>query len=428
MNRFNQPDMPSRYPSRAIRKNMHLRWLSLVLILVAALAGLPRQSAQGQEAITITSQEVDYTFGDEVTFQLSYQSDLPVDDITLILQASGSPSFVGAVTMTGEGVGSFVYSLSERPLPAFSDVTYTYQFTFTGGGTASSPSYHFTYLDNRFNWQELIGEPFKIYWYEGEINLAQDVLDAALEGQAKTLELLQQPPGGDPIVIFIYDSAQDLQSTLTFIGQTWVSGYADPARGSIVVALPSEISRPLEIQRLIPHEVAHILLYRFMGAEFSYLPAWLNEGIASQMEIYSLPDYELALQRAHEGGDLIPFAQLCQAFPPDEDLALLAYAQSDSLVEYIRRTYGTQGLQSLIYAYDQGVSCERGVEISLGMTLQELEKDWRLDVFERGTYQTLIYVLAGLLVVLVAALGGFIYYKTRKPPEEKDWDENELYS
>jgi hypothetical protein len=97
-------------------------------------------------------------------------------------------------------------------------------------------------------------------------------------------------------------------------------------------------------------------------------------------------------------------------------------------VEYIRRTYGTQGLQSLIYAYDQGVSCERGVEISLGMTLDELEKDWRLEVFDRGTYQTLIYGLAGVLFVLVATLAGFIYYKTRKPPGEKDWDENELYS
>jgi hypothetical protein len=427
MTRFIRSAVASRFP-RETSMNKQLTSLTLALVLAAALFLPARPAAVAQEAVTVTNQDVDYTFGDEITFQLSYQSELSVESITLILQAPGLPSFVGAVTTAGEGQGSFIYSLTERPLPVFSDISYTYQFTLSDGGTTSSPTYHFTYLDNRFNWQELIGDPFKIYWYEGEINLAQDVLDAALQGQTKTLDLLQQPPGGDPIVIFIYDSAEDLQSSLAFIGQTWVSGYADPARGSIVVALPAEISRPLEIQRLIPHEVAHILLYRFMGAEFSYLPAWLNEGIASQMEIYSLPEYDLALQRAHEGGDLIPLTHLCQAFPADEELALLAYAQSDSLVEYIRRTYGTQGLQSLIYAYDQGVSCERGVEISLGMTLDELEKDWRLEVFDRGTYQTLIYGLAGVLFVLVATLAGFIYYKTRKPPGEKDWDENELYS
>ncbi len=404
--------------------------VSLILLtLILAVAFFPEVPiALAQEPVTVLDQQVEYTFGDEITFLLNYQSDQVVEEITLILQAPGLPSFLGAVNLDEEGQGSFRYSLSERPLPAFSDISYFYRFTFAGGETAATPIYHFTYLDNRFNWQELIGDPFKIYWYEGEISLAQDVLDAALQGQAKTLELLQQPSGGDPIVIFIYDSAEDLQSSTSFIGQAWVSGYSDPARGSIVVALPSAISQPLDIQRLIPHEVAHILLYRFMGAEFDYLPAWLNEGISSQMEIYSLPEYDLALERAHEAGDLIPFAQLCQAFPTDENLALLAYAQSDSLASYIQRSYGLPGLQSMIYAYDQGVSCERGVELSLGITLQELEKDWRLDVFERGKYLTLIYIFVGLLLILLAALGGFIYYKTRKDPEEKDWDENELYS
>jgi hypothetical protein len=292
----------------------------------------------------------------------------------------------------------------------------------------TSPIYHFTYLDNRFNWQELISEPFHIYWYEGEIILAQDVLDAALAGQTKTLALLQQPPDLEPIVIFIYDSEDDLQSTLSFVGQNWVGGYADPVLGSIVVALPPAVDQPLEIQRLIPHEVAHILLYRFMGAEFDYLPAWLNEGIASQMETYSHPDYDLVLERANEEGELIPFSYLCEGIPPDEELAFLAYAQADSLVKYIQNKYGLSGLQSLINAYDQGVSCQRGVELSLGITLSELEKDWLLERFNRVTFLALIYVLAAVLVALVIGLGVYIYLTTKTDPEEEEWDENELYT
>ncbi len=414
----------------SVRKMNFARVKRLALLLTLALSILSPvvPSARAQEPVTILNQEVDYTFGEEITFQLAYESDRPLESITLILQAPGQPSFVGAVSLPDEGEGVFIYSLTERPLPAFASISYSYQFNFAGGETAASPDYHFTYLDNRYNWQELIGEPFHIYWYEGEINFAQEVLDAALLGQTKTLELLQQPPDDQPIVIFIYNSTEDLQSSLAYLGQSWVGGYADPARGSIVVALPPAVSQPLEIKRLIPHEVAHILLYRFMGAEFEYLPAWLNEGIASQMEVYSLPDYDLALDRAHASGDLIPLAHLCQGFPPDEDLALLAYAQADSVVEYIQRTYGLPGVQSMIYAYDQGVSCERGVELSLGITLQQLEKDWRLDRFERGTYLTLIYILVVVLVVVIATLGGFIYYKTRKDPEEQDWDENELYT
>ena len=400
-----------------------LVFLLLVLVLVVPV----KSPVSAQDSITFLDQEVAYSFGDQITFRLSYESEISVESITMIIQAPGLPSFVGAVSIMTEGEGSFVYKVSDRPLPAFSSIGYTYQFTLATGELVSSPTFHFTYLDNRFNWQELIGEPFRIYWYEGEIMLAQDVLDAALAGQTKTLELLQQPPDLQPIVIFIYTSEEDLLSTLTFIGQNWISGYADPARGSIVVALPHAVDQPLEIQRLIPHEVAHILLYRFMGAEFEYLPAWLNEGIASQMEIYSLPEYDLVLDRAYEGRDLIPTVHLCEAFPPDGNLAFLAYAQSDSLVEYIQNKYGLPGLQALIHAYDQGVSCEQGVEIALEITLQELEKDWLLERFNRGTLQLLIYILTAVLLALVIGLGAFIYLKVRKDPDEEEWDKNELY-
>ena len=399
-------------------------FLALVFVLVVPL----KSPVSAQDLVTVLSQEVEYSFGDKISFSLSYESEIPIESIVLTIQAPETPSFAGAVSIVSEGEGSFVYQISDRPLPAFSSISYSFQFSLSTGELVSSPTYHFTYLDNRFNWQELIGEPFYIYWYEGEIMMAQDVLDAALAGQTKILDLLQQPPGLEPIVIFIYSSEDDLQSTLSFIGQNWVSGHAEPALGSVVVALPPAVDQPLEIQRLIPHEVSHILLYRFMGAEFEYIPAWLNEGIASQMEIYSLPEYDLVLDRAYEERDLIPIAHLCQAFPSDGDLAFLAYAQSDSLIEYIQNKYGLSGLQSLIYAYDQGVSCERGVEMSLGITLSELERDWTLDRFNRGTFLILIYILAAVLVALVIGLGTFIYLKVGKDPDEEEWDENELYS
>lgn len=395
----------------------------LILITISLVPTL--NSARAEGLVEVVDQSVEFSFGEEITFQIEYESDKPIDSITLSLHAPGLPTFVGAVSIPANGEGTFVYAVSERPLPAFANISYDYQFILKSGEIVESPDYEFTYLDNRYNWQELIEEPFKIYWYEGEITLAQEVLDAALHGQTKTLEMLMQPPDLQPIVIFIYSSAEELQSSLAAIGQTWVSGYADPARGSVVVALPPAVSQPLEIQRLIPHEVAHILLYRFVGAEFSYMPAWLNEGFASQVEIYSLPEYKLILERAYEGRDLIPILHLCQAFPADPELAMLAYAQSDALVEYIQQEYGLPGLQSLIYAYDQGVSCERGVEMAFGINLQTLEQNWQRDTFAQGTIMLYIYLLGGLLLVLILALGGFIVYKTQKDPSKGDWDENE---
>ena len=399
--------------------------IPLLLILIFLLISPLGKTSRAEGLVEVIHEEVDYSFGQEIAFQIEFESNEPVESITLTIQAPGLPTFVGAVSMPSDGEGNFVYAVAVRPLPAFSSISYKYQFTLQGGEVVDSPSYTFTYLDNRYNWQELIEEPFRIYWYEGEITLAQEVLDAALYGQTSMLDFLQQPADLNPIVIFIYNSEEELQSSLATVGQSWVSGYADPARGSVVVALPPAVDQPLEIQRLIPHEIAHILLYRFMGAEFEYLPAWLNEGIASQMEVYSLPEYDLILERAYDGRDLIPFLHLCQAFPVDEKLALLAYAQSDALVEYIQQEHGLPGLQSMIFAYDQGVSCERGVEVALGLTLQDLEQEWQRDTFSRGTYLMFIYILAGLLLVMVFALAGFILLKKRDNPVEEVWGDNE---
>ncbi len=396
-----------------------------VYLLLISLLFLPAGAARGQGLVEVVRQEVDFTFGEEIVFQVEFISEEIIEGITISIHPPGLPTFVGAVTQGAAGLGTFVYSAADRPLPAFTSIRYSYQFTLRSGEIVSSPEYEFTYLDNRFNWQELDQAPFKIFWYQGEINLAQEVLDAALQGQSRTLDLLQQPPDSRSIVIFIYGSENDLLSSLTLVGESWIGGHADPTRDSIVVALPPAVDQPLEIQRLIPHEVAHILLARFMGAEYAYLPAWLSEGIASQMEIYSLPDYGLAVERAYQEGDLIPFQHLCQTFPADGELALLAYAQADAFVDYIRAQHGVSGLQSLIYAYDQGVSCERGVEISLGTTLASLERDWLRDTFSRDSILTMIYILAGLLIVMVIGLGWFISLKIREKRAGGDWDEDE---
>ncbi len=122
---------------------------------------------------------------------------------------------------------------------------------------------------------------------------------------------------------------------------------------------------------------------------------------------------------------MIPFAHLCIAFPVDSDLALLSYAQSNSLLDYIQREYGVTGIQAMIYAYDQGVSCERGVEVALGITLEGLENDWKLDVFSRGRNLTYIFILSGILLILLIFLGVFISSKFQGSQIEQEWDDNE---
>ena len=405
---------------KMVRKGLYF-----LIFLTILVIGSQSYSASAQSGVEVTNQEVEYTFAEEISFQLDLISEIEVTGINLVIQAPGFPSFVGEVMLSPSGQAQFVYDLTQRPLPPFSSITYSYHITLDNDEIFETPEYSFTYLDNRYNWQELIQEPFKIYWYEGELTLAQEVLDAAVQGQEQILNLLQYPKDDELMSIFIYNSENELQSTLASLGPSWVGGQADPALGSVVVSLPSGVNQSLEIQRLIPHEITHIILYRFMGAEYDYLPAWFIEGLASLMEVYSLPEYALTLERVYKERGFIPIVHLCVAFPTDPELALLSYAQSESFLEYIRQEFGVQGLQTMILAYDQGVSCERGVEVGLGKTLVTVEKDWKRETFSRDIYLTYIYILGGILLILIISLGIFIYNKVKEGPVESEWESNE---
>jgi len=369
----------------------------LVIIAAAALTWAGLVHAEGE--VEFHPAAVEYTFGKAITFQGQVVGDVELERADLILEAPGTPSFIGAAQVSPGGELIFTYDLEQRPLPAFSTLSYHYQVYFRDGETYRTPEQTFNYYDTRMDWRELQAGVFTVYWYQGDLPFARQVLDAAQKGREKMLDLLQQPPDGREIDIFVYARVEDLQSTLAMAGQSWVAGHANPELGSVVVSLPPGADQALNLQRQIPHEIAHVVLYRFMGTEYQYLPSWVSEGIASQVEFFPNPEEEVLLEKARERRDLIPFSQLCQTMPTDPDQAALAYAQVDSLLDYIRSEYGVTGVQAMIAAYDQGVGCERGVEMALGTSLKGLEKDWKQDTFSSGTLSELWYYFMPWLVL-----------------------------
>jgi len=363
------------------------------------------QTVRAENGIKVLSPEVEYAFGDRIYFQAEIESDVEIQNVELVIEAPGMSTFVGTVTYTAPDELRFVYDLGQRPLRLFSSVSYYYRFETDGGERIVSETFSFPYLDNRFQWQTLTNDKFRVYWYEGEVTLARDVLDAAEAGREQVLELLQRPKNNQQISIYLYASQDALQSTLALSDASWVGGHADPELGAVVVALPPGADRDLEIQRQVPHEVTHVMLYRFMGSGYQYLPRWVSEGIAAQIELFPNPEYEVVLEKAHREGTLIPIADLCHTLPADQERVILAYAEAGSLMTYIMQEYGITGVRALIGAYDQGVSCGRGVEIALGRELPALERAWRRDAFGIRLQPLMLPALVVLGVMIVVAFG-----------------------
>jgi hypothetical protein len=82
---------------------------------------------------------------------------------------------------------------------------------------------------------------------------------------------------------------------------------------------------------------------------------------------------------ARKNGTLIKLDALCGAFPADAGQAELAYAESESLVRYIRDQHGATDLAALLAAYADGVSCDGGVQRVLHLSLSQLEEAWLRD-------------------------------------------------
>jgi hypothetical protein len=389
-----------------------MRRLGFGLLVVFNLLGLSLAWTARTRAETHPSGQVidvrsEYTFGGEIIFRAAVQSDSPVAEVALLLRPEGQQVDTAVIPAFVESDGAVlaVYDLTQHPLRAFSEVFYQFRVTLSDGEVFTSAETSFFYEDNRFQWQTLDSDPFQVSWYTGDLAFAQEVLNVAQAGLLRAQSFLPaNPPGA--IKIYVYDNAQALQAALLLSGQSWVAGHADPDLEVFLVSLPPGPEQHLEMERQVPHELMHVLLYHAHPPAYDNYPAWLNEGLASITELYPNPDYQILLESAYQKDSLLPLASLCQVFPRDANGALLAYAESASFTRHLYRQFGTPGLEQLLAQYGAGLECERGVEQALGTTLVRLERQWRQDTFAENPWLAALEVLLPWLVLLVVVLAG----------------------
>ncbi len=374
------------------------------IILTQALLLLlanPFPAAAQSSDITLSAE---YTFGEEIEFQARLPLGMSVNEATVFYIAEGE-----LLTRSQPAEWDKMRTLranadvSQSPVRAFSSISYWFEITFKNGQMKESDRSTLYYEDNRYEWQVRESQHFKVHWYAGDITFAQALLDTAELG-AENIQSIMPLKLSNSIDIYAYDSAQEMRATLQLLGTSWVGAHTDPDLGVMVVSLPAGPEQRLEMERQIPHETMHLMLYHWLGAGYTNLPTWLEEGLASISELYPNPDYLALLDNAFDKDDLLPIVSLCDTFPRDASGAFLAYAQATSFTRFLQRQYGSNGLEKLTRAYADGLSCERGVQVALGSTLNQLELRWRREAFGNPGALRAIVNLSPWLGLLVLAL------------------------
>ncbi len=380
-------------------------------LLLAFLCGsLLTQWVKAEEApiVQVRDVRIEYTFNVQLHMSVTFESEVPLAAAVLFLQQEEQSEIaVGPVEVNSKGNADFTYDIGHNPLQPFTMILYWFAVTSHNGQHLLTPKYQFFYKDNRFNWQTLEDDLFHVHWYKGDVIFAQEVLTVAQNGKARAQEFLPLDLPGE-VDIYVYDNTQTLQSVLRLTTQKWVAGHAYPESGVILVSLPNGPEQRLEMERQIPHELMHLMLYQRTGKEYANLPMWLTEGLASVTELYPNPDYQIILEDAYRNDTLLPMSSLCVSFPNETAEALLAYAEAASFVRYLHTHHGTSGLEKLIHEYTVVSDCDQGIERALGASLAQMETRWKQEVFirqKRGTeIESLIPWITLLLIVITAPL------------------------
>jgi hypothetical protein len=394
-----------------------MRWL--VRLLLCSLMLLPVSSVRAQSEEPVTQVQVDYQFGSSIQVVARILNAAQYSSILLILQPDGQSSRQLKIIPAADGSVAINYDLTIDPLRPFARVYYWFELTSLDGSSVTTPSYWFDYLDDRYQWVSSETDLFHLYWVDGAESFGQKVQEIATEGLKASTNLLPVTPDF-PLSIYVYPDVDALQQALTLTGQPWTVGHASPDIGVLLVSNGSQSAELIEMERQIPHELMHVLEYKLAGASYSAIPAWLNEGLATSVELYPDPDLQRVLNDAQTSGSLLPMASLCDGFPQDAKTAQLAYAQSASFVNYLNGRFGSPIFTQLIENAASGQTCANAVNSAADVPLDQLEKDWIASTFTVTTpvnygFLAVIIAVGVLLVIMVIFLLRKRHTAERKP-------------
>lgn len=350
--------------------------LIVLMVLVVSVLHMPSAIAQGS-SLTIIESNAEPDFPNSIIFSLVAESDSTISEVQLVYGASRADSMtvVDASFFPAQQVeASHVLDTQVFHVPPGVDLSYRWIIRDEEGNTTETDTQTIFYEDNRFKWNQLSEQNVTVYWYKGDINFGESLLQTS----TRALNNLQQDVGAslvDPVSIYIYADTYDMRAALQSNEVEWVGGQARPDIGLIIAAIaPGDTA---ETRRIIPHELSHQVLHQATDNPYGGVPIWFDEGLAMHNQETHLDYHDVMLEEAALSNDLIPLEALSGSFPTDSERASLSYAQSHSVINYILANYGSDAMATLVTSFHAATPLNEALEEAIGLNVDELDAAWR---------------------------------------------------
>jgi len=354
-----------------------------LLLLCLVVAAPPVASAPAD--LTIVDTRANAVFPLSLEFTIEAESSSPIVDARLLYQvdkvnyasvtSEAWPEFVPSTTLAA----SWTWDMRRASLPPGATITYWWRVRDESGAVVESDPHIVTFDDDRYAWQETGLSTVSLMWYEGDEAFAAqmiDVCDTAVEDLARDVGTRVDRR----IKVYIYASSTDLRQAMVY-PQEWTGGVAFTDYGIVAIGIgPGDMDWGV---RALRHELTHLVIHAATFSPFGGLPTWLDEGLAMHNEGEVEPGFRQLLLQAAEYDALLSLRTLTGPFSSDTARAYLSYAESQSVVEYLLDTYGSEAMHTLLMAFRDGAVMNDALMLSFGLGLDELESDWHASLREQ---------------------------------------------
>ena len=359
-----------------LRPNGAWRWAFLAAWLLGASFAPSPASTFAADQISVSTNTATSDFPKGIDFHLEASAGSPITRAELLysLADSATEQLETPAIKTGRSVDvTESADFASSYVPTGINVTYRWRIENAAGAVSETDPQSILWKDDRFAWQSVSGRFVTIYSYKASSDFQHYLLNLA-ETYVKSEMTLYGIDTLVPINVWIYDSKADFNGTLAPNSQEWAAGSALPAF-QLIQEIISD-GDDYEANRLIPHELSHQILHQATENPFGILPLWLDEGLAVNNEDVDHSRYDAAVSLAKRENKLVSIRALISEFPIDAAQASLAYAESYSIVKFMRSEYGDGRLLSFLHAFTDEMTIDQALRQVYGFDQDGLETAW----------------------------------------------------
>lgn len=272
------------------------------------------------------------------------------------------------------------------------------------------------------DFQTLETEHFVVQYSASQEKLAGSAAQAAEEAFHRVSEFLGTFPDRRISLVIAPDRKTFVRLSGGMVPD-WGIGLAMPVARQILITSPAEAPARIDLNEIITHEVAHVLLGLSLPGQ--PLPRWFDEGHA----MYHARQWRIAessrIVWALVARTLIPLVELERFFPHGRASAELAYTESYTTVEFMIKTDGPDAFREFVRRAAGYGDFEAALIETYGWNLQEFESVWRRYLRERYMWATLPTYLSIPGIFTLLFLAAYLRKRYRARRKIAAWQEED---